>query len=220
MTDDRFEDWLGETARKEYHMPPETPREEMWQAIQARRAAGRTGRKPGRRAARYWTRPVVWIPLAAAAVLVLGIGIGRWTGQERGGPQVAQGADTSMAPAAGSANLGSARVYQVAATQYLSQAEAFLTAFKLDTAAADRDSSVSRDARRLLATNRLLLDSPAGRDARLKQLLQDLEFTLAEIAQISRGNDDAAYVARGLEQSGILPRLRTAVPAGPAVTGL
>ncbi len=215
MTDDRFEDWLGENARKEYHVPPETPREAMWQTIQARRTARRQdGKTAG------WRRPVVWIPLAAAALLALGVFLGRVSRGPAAAPAVARGADTASAPATGAADLGSARVYQVAATQYLSQAEAFLTAFRLDTTAAGQDTTQSREAQRLLATNRLLLDSPAARNARMKQLLQDLELLLAEISQISQGNDDAAYVARGLEQSGILPRLRTAVPAGPAVTGL
>src|SRR6266850_116299 len=37
MLDDRFDDLLRESAR-DYNDPPETPREEMWAAMQAKRA--------------------------------------------------------------------------------------------------------------------------------------------------------------------------------------
>jgi predicted RNA-binding protein with PUA-like domain len=36
MLDDRFDDLLRESAR-DYNDPPESPREEMWTAIQAKR---------------------------------------------------------------------------------------------------------------------------------------------------------------------------------------
>ena len=37
MLDDRFDDQLRDSAR-DYNTPPVTPREEMWAAIQARKA--------------------------------------------------------------------------------------------------------------------------------------------------------------------------------------
>src|SRR5207244_3998979 len=60
MTDDRFEQWLRETAQ-DYHRPPSvTPRAEMWRAVAARRVghhpahARRAGgeRRPARGPAR------------------------------------------------------------------------------------------------------------------------------------------------------------------------
>ena len=64
MMDDELDEQLQDLAA-EYNQPPETPREEMWTAIQRNRAAGRM-RKPFR-----W-KPLVWSGLAAAALLVLG----------------------------------------------------------------------------------------------------------------------------------------------------
>src|SRR5207244_6141944 len=72
-------------------------------------------------------------------------------------------------------------------------------------------------ARALLTTTRLMLDSPAAEDPRLKSLLEDLELVLAQIAQVPRGSDRAALqlINQGLEQRSVLLRLRTANPAGP-----
>src|SRR5258708_14732960 len=69
--DDRLNERLLDVARQ-YHAPLPTPREEMWSAI----AAGRQRRSERRRGL-----PIRW-GLALAAVLVLGLALGRWT---RGG---------------------------------------------------------------------------------------------------------------------------------------
>jgi hypothetical protein len=85
MTEDNFEDFLKKAA-PQYNVPPaRTPRDEMWSAIQAQRAAGprvvygggSATREPSAR--RFGSR--IWLGAAAAAVLFLatGVGIGRWT---------------------------------------------------------------------------------------------------------------------------------------------
>jgi hypothetical protein len=85
MTEDKFEEFLTNTAQS-YNMPPaRTPREDMWSAIQAQRAAGPRivygGGSPMRESAgrRFGSR--IWLGAAAAAVLFLatGVGIGRWS---------------------------------------------------------------------------------------------------------------------------------------------
>jgi hypothetical protein len=85
MTEDNFEDFLKKAAQS-YNAPPaRTPREDMWSAIQAQRAAGPRvvygGGSPVHEAPmrRFGSR--VWLGAAAAAVLFLatGVGIGRWT---------------------------------------------------------------------------------------------------------------------------------------------
>ena len=85
MTEDKFEEFLKKAAQS-YNAPPvRTPREDMWSAIQAQRAAGPrvvygggslSHEAPVRR---FGSR--VWLGAAAAAVLFLvtGVGIGRWT---------------------------------------------------------------------------------------------------------------------------------------------
>jgi hypothetical protein len=85
MTEDNFEEFLKKTAQG-YNVPPaRTPREDMWSAIQSKRAAGPQVvygggsqlREPAPR--RFGSK--VWLGAAAAALLLVatGVGIGRWT---------------------------------------------------------------------------------------------------------------------------------------------
>ena len=78
----------------------------------------------------------------------------------------------------------------------------------------------SSTVRQLLATNRLLLDSPAATDNRTRILLQDLELVLAQIAQLSGrpSSPDLDFITNGLDDSGVMSRLRTAVPSGTSAT--
>ncbi len=229
MLDDRFEDRLDDAARG-YHEPPETPRAEMWAAIEAHRAE-RTGGQPDRRTdspvdaglrsesrtvVRPSTRPTVrrfYWPAGIAAVLALGFGLGRLTGRPDTATQPASLA-TEVAPRTGEA------AYRVVTTEHLSQSEAFLTLFRASVPRGGNEQLATATARQLLATNRLLLDSPAASDARTRLLLQDLELVLAEIAQLSQRSrsDDLDLISEGLEQGGVLSRLRTAVPSGASTT--
>ena len=192
MTDERFERLLREAAQ-DYHRPPATPREAMWQGIAARRAARR------RRAATW--RPVLRWGVGIAAVLALGVAIGRW----------------SATPLAEEPRQPSTMAYRVAAAQYLTRTEALLTGFRSEARSGQADAQFARQARDLLGTTRLMLDCPAGQDPRLKGLLDDLEAVLAQIAQLPRGGDreDVQLINQGLEQRSVLLRLRTANPAGP-----
>lgn len=198
----KFEAWLQEAA-KTYHEPPRAsaPREEMWARIKTERA---------RRATRVIVlRPWIRWGLAAAAVLTLGIGIGRWTAQQGTG----NGASLAGADTAGSGDV----VYQVAATQYLSRAEAFLTGFRADLRAGRTDSRFTGQARDLLTTTRLLLDSPAADDPRMRALLEDLELVLMQISQLGAGRNtrDTDLITEDMNQRNVLPKLRSAIPAGP-----
>jgi hypothetical protein len=196
--DPKFEQWL-KGAAKSYHSPLPTPREEMWTRIEdARRNRHVIELRP-------WMRWVV----AAAAVLILGIGIGRWTVHQSSSVATAD----STSPAA--SDLG----YQIAATQYLSHTEAFLTSFRADVGLHRGANSArfTRQARDLLSTTRLMLDSPAGKDQRLRSLLEDLELVLVQISQLDPARDghDTDLITQGMNQSNVLPKLRSAIPAGP-----
>lgn len=203
--DPQFYQWLRKAARS-YHSPHPTPREEMWKRIaDARRNRHVIDLRP-------WMRWVV----AAAAVLVVGIGIGRWTAHQ---PSAGKGTqvvttDSTLAPQS-SPDV----VYQVAATQYLSRTEAFLTSFRADLGAnqAANSARFASQARDLLTTTRLLLDSPAGKDQRMRSLLEDLELVLVQISQLDPAHDghDADLITQGMNQSNVLPKLRSAIPAGP-----
>ena len=200
MTEDRFERLLREAAQ-DYHRPPETPREELWRRIAALREARRRRRM-------IITSPWLRWGVGIAAVLALGVGIGRWTAHSphAGQPAVA---------AAGGGN--AALAYRVAAAQYLTRTEALLTGFRSEARSGMPDAQFARQARDLLGTTRLMLDSPAAQDARLKDLLEDLELVLAQIGQLpaSSDRDDVQSINQGLEQRSVLLRLRTANPAGP-----
>jgi hypothetical protein len=78
------------------------------------------------------------------------------------------------------------------------------------------DSIVATWARGLLTNTRLLLDSPAARDPQRARLLQDLELILVQIVQRSPSGAAAgrSVVERTLERTQIIPRLRSALPAG------
>ena len=195
---DQFEPLLRDAAR-DYHAPPPAPRDEMWSAIVAGRRA---------RSAQLVARRRTWCWAAAvAAILVMGVAIGRLSAPSTGG---------SVAIADGSSAARGA-TYQAVAGQHFDRVETLLTMFQAEARSGRPDAQVSNAARGLLTTNRLLLDSPAATDPRLRQLLEDLELVLAQIAQLSaeRGMDPTGLIVQALEDNGVLMRLRSAVPAGP-----
>lgn len=201
--DPKFEQWLKNVAQS-FHAPRTTPREEMWKRIDAAR----------RNKAVIEFHPWMRWAVAAAAVLALGIGIGRWTANP---PATTNG--TTVATTDSAYPAPSDVVYQVAATQYLSRTEAFLTSFRADLAGNGGANNLrfARQARDLLTTTRLMLDSPAANDQRLRSLLEDLELVLVQISQLdaARNGHDADFITEGMNQSNVLPKLRSAIPAGP-----
>ena len=203
--DPKFEQWLKNAARS-YHIPHPTPRDAMWKRIEdARRNKHVIELRP-------WMRWAV----AAAAVLILGIGIGRWTANQSTG---SNGTTVATTESAQPAQPGQSDVaYQIAATQYLSRTEALLTSFRADQGNRGANNlRFARQARDLLSTTRLILDSPAANDQRLRSLLQDLELVLVQISQLEAGHDgrDADFITQGMNQSNVMPKLRSAIPAGP-----
>jgi hypothetical protein len=233
MLDDRFDDQLRDSAR-DYNTPPVTPREEMWAAIQARKAEAENteggqadSRTSGqsnepkspailpfdRPAGRPSVRLLRW-PIGIAALLALGIGLGRISAPKPV-PPTAPVVVASVAP-----QRTADAAYRITATEHLGQSEAFLTLFRASVRKGGNEQLASATARQLLATNRLLLDSPAASDSRTRLLLQDLELVLAEIAQLAPrpSSPDLNLITEGLERGGMMSRLRTAVPSGPSPT--
>jgi hypothetical protein len=197
--DDRIDDLLRDATRG-YNEPPDVPREEMWQRIQA-----------GRQASVPKFRPR-WIPwaAAAAALLAVGIGLGRLT-VTGGSPTPVAGADVRQV---------NPTAYRLAAQEHLGQSEAFLTLFRASVTRGGDEQLASATARQLLASNRLLLDSPAATDRKTRHLLEDLELVLAEIAQLSPQSreQDLELIRQGIDRGHVMSRLRTAVPAGTTPT--
>jgi hypothetical protein len=197
--DPKFEHWLKESV-KSFHSPLPTPREEMWKRIEDARRNKRV----------IELRPWLRWAVAAAAVLVIGIGIGRWSVQLRA---------PAAAPVAATNETGRQDVaYQLAAQQYLSRTEVLLTDFRTRSASGRLDPQFVAAARDLLTTTRLMLDSPAARDQELQPLLEDLELVLAQISQLSAEpgrKTEMDFINQGMNQRSVLTRLRTATPAGP-----
>jgi hypothetical protein len=125
MTEDKFDEFLRKAAQS-YNLPPaRTPRDDMWNAIQAQRAArprvvygggspiGETSSR------RFGSR--MWLGAAAAAVLFLatGVGIGRWSASSNSPRPVATMNATISGPSAStepSSNGAAARDVETAAS--------------------------------------------------------------------------------------------------------
>jgi hypothetical protein len=217
MSEDRFEKLMRDAAET-FHRPPEPPPiEEMWAEIEARagfRAAPTIESiTPITAARRRGFRIPTWA--AAAATLLIGIGIGRVS--------TARGYDTTVSPSKTVAHADSTvapigdtlldRPYAIEASQYLGQTAALLTSLSSDAKTASADVQLSMRASDLLARTRLLMDSPAANEPAMRGLLEDLELVLAQVVRL-RGTGtrtDLDIINRALEQRDVIPRLRTAV---------
>ena len=102
------------------------------------------------------------------------------------------------------------------AAQHLADVEALLTSYAASPADTRSDFLLGSWAKSLLSNTRLLLDSPAARDPVRARLLADLEVILVQLVQRSPGSDaeERSAVERTLKKNQLIPRLRSAVPAG------
>ena len=206
MSEERFEAWLKENA-DDYHRPPgDVPRDEMWDAITRTRQA-RQVPVVGHIASRV--SPLRYA-VAASLLIGAGIGLGYWL---RGPVATTESVVTSVPTAADSA-IRSA-TYEVSSVQHLSAVEAMLTSFRATEPNAN-DIALHRLARDLLSTTRLLMDSPAAEVAGRRQLLEDLEYVLAQIVQLDPNApaEDRAMVDRAINREQVLTRIRSSIPAG------
>jgi len=113
--------------------------------------------------------------------------------------------------------------YRTAAMQTLAQAEALLTTYRHAENVRDPQAmqQAARWARDVLSSTRLLLDSPAGRDPQMRTLFSDLELILAQIVQLSGMPLQARereLIDHAMRDRDLLPRIRSAVPAGLATS--
>ncbi len=135
----------------------------------------------------------------------------------------------SAAPGARSAPQAAVRepaadlAYRLAAAQYLTRTETLLTGFRSESRAGAPSAQFATQARDLLATTRLMLDSPAATDIRLRALLEDLELVLAQIAQLPTSGtgerEEVQVITHALAQRSVLLRLRTATSPAPGLAG-
>jgi len=216
INEERLDRWIREVAQG-YHRPPETPRDEMWRAIRRQR----------RRRNGVSFRPTVrWLTwsVGVAAVLAVGIGIGYAFSRGNGSapPVATTPADQPSADLAGSTASQPSLALTVVANQHMAQAETFLLLFRSAVEEGLDAPMTPGTARELLATNRLLSDSPVGRDPKYRDLLQDLELVLAQISRLDQTTlpDEKTLITDGIKQRAVLTRLQTVVPAGTTTPAL
>jgi hypothetical protein len=217
MMDEREDrlDALVRDAAREYNEPPVTPKAELWERIAAVRQSGSAAERqkdrvlPIRRTARL----PLWIGIAA--LLALGVAIGRLSApRSPAAPPLAPTLSATPGAIPERSERGEVAA-QLVTAQHLGQAETFLTEFATRQAAQE----LPAQAKDLLSTTRLLLDSKRLTDPGTRRLLEDLELVLIQIATLTPKDrsEELGFIADGLAQSHLRTRLRNAIPAAPAI---
>lgn len=233
MSERHFEELLQQSGET-YNRPPEPPRERIWARIQAARSIDhetepRAVRAPGdqhpdRSTLSELLLPVLRLrsarlagPIGVAAVLLIGILIGRMLPAEQQGQRTAA---KGWNPAAGAEAIvherpHSAALLSHAVAPYLGRVETLLTLIDSDGSDSPSTVPVTGWAEELLAETRLLRNSPARDDEELQLLLDDLELVLVRIVRLSDPQHVAAqqWIRDGIRDRSLLLRLRGRVPA-------
>lgn len=192
MNDDQLDQVLKD-ASKHWRVPVDPPLDAIWNSVAAEAFAA-----PPRRSSPGWSM----VGIAAAAALVIGVLGGRYSAHRATGPSAGEAA----VPASMSANDPNQR----AMSELLGRTTLLLAALPSDSAGPDFE--IGREGARLLTTTRLLLDSPVASDARIHNLLQDLELVLAQVARFDprHRRDEIHYIQTAIDQHDIVPRMRSA----------
>jgi hypothetical protein len=209
MDENHLDDVIRELPQS-FNNPPEPPLDEMWGVIEDAHfnSPASIGRSRGMISRAPW--------LAAAAALVIGVGIGRY---------VPLGKKSATNPASTSASVSNqglppgadtsavADAYRDQTTHYLGQAAALLISLPAKDGSSKADASFAGEAADLLVTTRLLMDSPAAQDPKLRSLLEDLELVLVQIARLrgERNKGDLDLIHQAVEQGDVMSRLNSAV---------
>lgn len=244
MNDDQLDEVLAEAAR-DYNAPGDIPREAMWARIaEARRQAKVATRHRGW----LWTGAGIAAALLISTGIVIGRRLERSTPVSR--PAVAS-TDTSarrdsarpivtpreVAVAPHESSVASTReiprdtsspdgklAYQLVVLQHLAGTEAMITSFRASARSGETDAHVSKWARDLLGTTRLLEASPAAADPVMKRLLEDLELVIVQIVQYThRGTNDPEeldLIEQSIKKRGVITKLRGTLPGQANLPGI
>ena len=205
MDEDRFDEVLRELPRS-YNPPPPPPLDEMWPVIED---AHFDAPLPITRARPFSPR-ASW--LAAAAALLVGIGIGHYV--PFGAPKASSPAPVASSAPPRAETSAVADAYRDQTNHYLGQAAALLISLPAKEANGRTDSMFASRATDLLVTTRLLIDSPAAaQDPKLRSLLEDLELVLVQVARlrVEKNRGDLDLIHQAVEQGDVLSRLNSAV---------
>lgn len=202
MSDERFNELMQDAART-YRVPPEPDLEAMWMDVE-REAFGHGGGRVLRFRSPSWQLFAAGI----AASLVIGVGVGRLTMSA-----TPPAAAVAVAPGTDSIPPVTRNGYDRAATELLGKTAVLLTTLPMEAQTVQGNIRFSAQALELLTTTRLLLDSPAATDGRFRELLDDLELVLAQVASLrpARGQGEIELITDALEERDMVPRIRSAV---------
>ena len=210
MSEDRL-DKIIDTAADHYNVPPVNPPfEQMWTAIESE-AFGRTVIPSANEgsARRFSLANNPWLRMAA--VLVLGVAIGRYTMRA----PATLSPDSAPAPATAVADVEGS--YQLSAERYLGQTVTLLASLPRHLQSGRTDSAYIARAGESLTQLRLLMDSPAARNPRIRALFEDLELVLVQVVQMPATDNaiDAKLIRQAMQEKDVMPRLVDAVAETP-----
>lgn len=211
VLDDRdLPDTWVHMARSTYNPPGEAPREEIWRGLEARLFPDTASVTRRRRAP--------WVPILAAAsvVLLLGVGLGRWSAP------LAVVSDPAVVPTAPAttARATSTASVRFATARHLNDAEALLAFVSTDARQGRVDRDLAQWGSGLLTQTRLLLDSRVAEEPEVRGVLEDLEIVLAQIALLGDPGFDAErlrseldLISKGVTEGGVRTRIRSVLPS-------
>jgi len=190
-----------------WRVADDPPLDRMWQRIELEAFP------PGIRSLPFrWVRTL--LPLAAT--LVVGFGIGQLAP-----PLVRRSATVVHGMAAGRTtpmlNVSQSAPFVGVATDYLERVTSLLVTLASESRGGKPVEYSATQARDLLATTRLLMDTPQPIEPRLISLLEDLELVLAQIVQLpARPNAPDVYlIDQALDQRAVISRLRGFLAESP-----
>lgn len=212
MDDKRIDDVLRDLPRN-FNTPTEPPLDEMWTVIEDAHFNAPVSISSTRGTmSRGMMSRAPW--LAAAAALVIGIGVGRYVPRAQPAENAASPA-TAVNPGTPASDTSAvADAYRDQTNTYLGQAAALLISLPTRDANGKTDAAFAYKASDLLVTTRLLIDSPAAaEDPKLHSLLEDLELVLVQIARLrgEKNKGDLDLIHQAVEQGDVLSRLNSAV---------
>src|SRR5687767_9269654 len=200
MTEERLNELLDD-ARRTWPLPPEPDYTAMWGRIEREAFSGI---RPGQARTPSWRT----FSLGLAATLVIGVSLGRLSARDTAAPTGAAVADAATESATPASN-----AYDKVAQDLLGRTVALLTSLPVESRNVGAGEHFSNQAIELLTSTRLLIDSPAASDARFKDLLEDLELVLAQIAMLQSGRtrQEIDLITDALEERDVVPRIQSAV---------
>jgi hypothetical protein len=189
----------------------ETPPPDVWPTIRSALDPRPVPRRHSH--ARTWALA----SLGLAAMLVVGIMIGRFTTGIDPGPNDL--GSVAVIADAGSVERPMSTPYRIAADEHFEDAETLLVLFE---GSAVGDAELARLARELAARSRMLIGSRVGDDAQVRAVLLDLELLLTQISRlVDDGNGMETQIVRdGVTDTDVLGRLRQLIAEDARVRGI